>query len=231
MTQTTEGLILCGGWEGHDPVRIADIFRSLLVAHGLQVRVAEDLTVLDDRDMLSRLRILVPVWTGGELSARRAENISAAVAGGTAVAGCHGGMCSAFHGCKRWYFITGGVFIEHPGDMIPYRVHIRDSSHPITRDVPDFDVVTEQYYMHIDPAVRVLATTHFPSPGGCGPHEANGPVEMPVVWTKYWGRGRIFYTSIGHDPQVLTAEPHGTILRRGVEWALQPANDRPGASE
>lgn len=215
-----EALIVAGGWHGHSPDQMAQVFAQMIQDHGLAVQIAHDLAVFDDPDRTGRMRLLVPMWTGGELSSQRAENISSAVAGGMALAGCHGGMCSAFHGCKKWYFITGGVFIEHPGDSLTYRVRIADASHPIVRGLPDFDVTTEQYYMHVDPAVRVLATTQFPSPGAPGPHAANGPVEMPVVWTKYWGKGRVFYTSIGHDAEVLLGEPHGTILRRGLAWAL-----------
>jgi type 1 glutamine amidotransferase len=219
-----QALIISGGWEGHDPAGIAQAFAEIIDQHGLAVQIAHDLAVLDDPQFLTDMRVMVPVWTGGELSKTRAENISAAVAAGTAMAGCHGGMCSAFHGCKKWSFITGGVFIEHPGDILDYRVTVRDREHPIMRGISDFAITTEQYYMHIDPAVHVLATTRFPSPGGAGPHESNGPVDMPVVWTKYWGRGRIFYTSIGHDLQVLMADPHGTILRRGIAWALGDIN-------
>ena len=36
--------------------------------------------------------------------------------------------------------------------------------------------------MHVDPAVKVLATTRLPTADG--PHVGNGPVDMPVVWTK-----------------------------------------------
>lgn len=215
-----EALIVAGGWEGHFPNEIAAIFSSELITAGMSVQIATDLDIFDDLPRLRRLSVLIPVWTGGTLSADRAANVSAAVAGGVAMAGCHGGMCSAFHGCKKWYFVTGGVFVEHPGDMIKYRVNITDHFHPITRDIPDFEVTTEQYYMLVDPAIHVLATTQFPSPGEEGPHGTNGPVNVPVVWTKLWGSGRIFYTSIGHDPQVLTGEPHMAILRRGIRWAV-----------
>ena len=44
--------------------------------------------------------------------------------------------------------------------------------------------------MHVDPAVKVLATTKFPTPGADGPHVPNGSFDMPVVWTKLYGKGR-----------------------------------------
>ena len=80
-----------------------------------------------------------------------------------------------------------------------------------------FEVASEQYYMHIDPAVKVLATTHFPIADG--PHVPNGPVEMPVLWTKMFGKGRVFYDAIGHTVKVVECEPNLTIMRRGFKWA------------
>jgi type 1 glutamine amidotransferase len=114
--------------------------------------------------------------------------------------------------------MTGGQWVAHPGnDGTRYRVKIGPEKHPITEGVGDFDVVSEQYYMHVDPAVKVLATTQFPIADG--PHTSNGPVDMPVLWTKRYGEGRVFYSSIGHTPAAVESEPHLTILRRGFRWA------------
>ena len=116
--------------------------------------------------------------------------------------------------------MTGGQWVAHPGnDRVRYTVQIADKTHPITSGIKDFDVTSEQYYMHIDPAICVLASTQFPT--APGPHVANGPLEMPVIWTKLYGKGRVFYCSLGHTPQVLAAEPVATIMRRGFGWAAR----------
>ena len=57
--------------------------------------------------------------------------------------------------------MVGGQWVAHPGGIIDYRVHIVDHADPITADMEHFDVHSEQYYMHVDPAVDVLATTTF----------------------------------------------------------------------
>jgi hypothetical protein len=44
---------------------------------------------------------------------------------------------------------------------------------------------------------------------------------MPVIWTKLYGTGKIFYCSLGHTPQILSAEPVATILRRGLLWSAR----------
>ena len=118
--------------------------------------------------------------------------------------------------------MTGGQWVAHPGnDGVAYTVRIVDRSHPVTERISDFDVKSEQYYMHVDPAVKVLATTRFPTAGVEGPHLANGEVEMPQVWTKYYGRGRVFYSALGHQANVFEIPEARELMRRGFLWAAQ----------
>ncbi|GAE92349.1 mll2313 protein [Gracilibacillus boraciitolerans JCM 21714] len=85
-----------------------------------------------------------------------------------------------------YQFMVGGQWVAHPGnDGVSYNVHILDRDDPLTKGISDFTVVSEQYYMHVDPAVKVHATTPFPNAEG--PYQTNGEVDMPVVWTKRWG--------------------------------------------
>ena len=49
-----------------------------------------------------------------------------------------------------------------------------------------------------------MATTRFPVADG--PHAPNGPVEMPVLWTKLYGKGRVFYDALGHTAKVVGSE-------------------------
>ena len=60
--------------------------------------------------------------------------------------------------------------------------------------IESFEHRSEQYYMHVDLANEVLATTTF-----SGEHAPwiEGVV-MPVIWKKRYGEGRVFYSSLGH---------------------------------
>ena len=74
--------------------------------------------------------------------------------------------------------------------------------------------------MHVDPAVKVLATTRFPIAQYF--HISNGEVDMPVVWKKMWGNGRVFYTSLGHTDDVFEKSPESElIVKRGFKWAVE----------
>ncbi|MBU6290268.1 MAG: ThuA domain-containing protein, partial [Chloroflexi bacterium] len=52
--------------------------------------------------------------------------------------------------------------------------------------------------------------------------EAPG-VDMPVTWTKRWGRGRVFYTSLGHVASVFDVPQVLPMLVRGLVWAAEGA--------
>ncbi|MBL1150808.1 MAG: hypothetical protein HND42_11435 [Armatimonadetes bacterium] len=220
---TRSALIVWGGWDGHEPENVANLFALILSGEGFDVDVSNTLDSFLDADRLRSLHLIVPVWTMGRISAEQCEGVLAAVASGVGLAGCHGGMCDSFRESTDWQFMTGGQWVAHPGnDGVEYLVEIRrDVLHPITEGIGDFTVKSEQYYMHVDPAVQVLATTRFPTPGADGPHSPNGPVQMPVVWTKRWGKGRVFYTSLGHQREVLESAPVPELLRRGLLWAAK----------
>lgn len=214
-------LIVWGGWDGHQPRQVASILERALKQDGFDVEVSDTLDAFKDAAKLAALSLVVPTWTMGKLGNEQGGPLFAAVRDGLGLAGCHGGMCDAFRENCEWQFMTGGQFVGHPGnDGTKYRVQIvRHARSPITEGIDDFDVSSEQYYMHVDPAIRVLATTRFPVADG--PHVGNGAVDMPVVWTKVYGKGRVFYNSLGHSAAVVESEPCLTLLRRGCAWAAR----------
>jgi type 1 glutamine amidotransferase len=213
-------LIVRGGWDGHEPVQVSELFASILRAKNFSVEVSESLDSFLDEDRLSKLDLIVPVWTMGKISEAQLKPVLKAVEGGVGLAGCHGGMCDAFRESCDWQFMTGGQWVAHPGnDGVEYLVRVIAGSSPIVEGIDDFKVKSEQYYLHVDPAVRVLATTDFPVAEG--PHSPNGRASMPVAWTKHWGRGRVFYSSLGHHADVFDAAPARLMMERGLFWAAK----------
>ncbi len=213
-----KALITWGGWEGHEPEKVATLFKRILEADGMQVEIHDNLACFADAGHLASIDLIVPVWTMSNIDNDLVVNVSEAVARGTGLAGCHGGMCDAFRENVLWQFMTGGNWVAHPGDDdTDYRVEIADHDHPITDGIEDFAVRSEQYYLHVDPAAQVLATTQFPNFHWY--HSSNGRVEMPVVWTKCWGLGRVYYNALGHHADVIDNGPAFELIKRGLTWA------------
>ncbi|MCF7929417.1 MAG: ThuA domain-containing protein [Spirochaetales bacterium] len=249
-----QALIVYGGWDGHEPDKVAAVFKQMLEENDFDVEMADTLDAYNDKDKLKRLDLIVPHWTMGELSVEQADAVLEAVAGGVGIAGCHAGLCDAFRGSPDWQFMAGGQLVAHvgaaglEGNGINFEVKIKNKKDPIVSGLKDFSAYDEQYYLHTDPALNVLATTMVPPVKGefesdgtanmnfdfgfgdwnfkeknalSGPHADNKPVEMPVVWTKYWGKGRVFYNSLGHDEARVKMEPALTITKRGFLWAAK----------
>ena len=212
-------LIFYGGWEGHEPEPVSRRMESILKAHGFEVDRMAGTDCLSDREALLGYDLIVPCVTMGTLPREAEKNVCYAVSCGVGLAGCHGGMCDAFRNSTDWQFMTGGQWVAHPGnDGVEYTVHICRGSGTITEGISDFTVISEQYYLHVDPAIEVLATTRFPIADGL--HAGNKPVDMPVAWTKFWGTGRVFYCSLGHHEDIFEKYPEASLLmERGMLWA------------
>ena len=216
-----KALIVWGGWDGHSPKQCAEVFENMLKGEGFDVEVSETLDSFTD-GKLADLSLIVPSWTMGTMTGEQSQAVTKAVReNGVGMAGIHGGMCDAFRADTEWQFMTGGQWVAHPGNKIKYQVKVGPERSSITEGIKDWGVESEQYYLHVDPAVKVLASCTFPTPGGDGPHVPNGSFQMPVVWTKMYGKGKVFYSSLGHEIETVTAEPHMTVLKRGFLWAAK----------
>jgi type 1 glutamine amidotransferase len=207
-------LIFWGGWEGHTPARSAAVVREMLAGHGFDVRLEEGTSILAD-DALASLDLIVPVITMSTIEKLQLENLTAAVRAGTGLAGFHGTMCDSFRNEPEYQFMTGGQWVSHPGNIIAYRVDAAAPDDPIMQGIGGFAYRSEQYYLHVDPTNQVLATTTF-----TGEHLdfVDGAV-MPVVWKRRYGKGRVFYSALGHTADEFAVPEMRTIFERGMLWA------------
>lgn len=212
-----KALFVCGGWDGHEPREGTARFAAFLRERDFEVEVSDTLDAFLDRDRLLGMDLIIPVWTMGEIQAEQLKPLLEAVDAGTGLAGWHGCMCDAFRNATEYQFMTGGQWVAHPGSIIRYTVHITKPEDPIMAGLADFEMHSEQYYMHVDPGVEVLATTTFS--GDHCPHIAG--VVMPVVWKKRWGEGRVFYSSLGHVNADFDVPESRAILERGMLWAAR----------
>ncbi len=209
-------LIVWGGWDGHTPDRSAAIVREMLERNGFSVRVENSTTAYAD-PAIHHLNLIVPMVTMSTIAKEEVENLCAAVRSGVGLGGFHGLMCDSFRNEVEYQFMTGGQWVAHPGNIIDYRVNISKPDDPLVQGVGDFDYRSEQYYMHVDPANEVLATTTF-----TGEHcEWAKGVVMPVVWKKVYGKGRVFYSALGHTADEFAVPQMKTIVERGLLWAAR----------
>jgi type 1 glutamine amidotransferase len=211
-----EAMIVWGGWAGHEPEAGAHAVRGLLEAEGFSVRVETSTAAFADPG-IADLSLIVPIITMARIEKDELANLERAIRGGVGLGGYHGGMGDAFREAPDYQFMVGGQWVAHPGNVIDYRVNVTRLDDPVMAGIGDFDYRSEQYYMHVDPANEVLATTTF---NGDHAPWIDGVV-MPVVWKRKHGEGRVFYSSLGHVAKEFEVPQMRTILQRGLAWAAR----------
>ncbi|MCR6671699.1 ThuA domain-containing protein [Devosia ginsengisoli] len=210
-----KALVVWGGMELHTPERSANVVRELLEAEGFAVTVTPDYEALGAEDVGS-MDLVVPVITDGVLAPEKMANLVAAIRAGTGLAGFHMGLATSFRSSVPFRYAASCYWVQHPGNIITYRVDVTRGDHPITAGIGSFEHTSEQYYLNYDPAVEVLATTTFSGEF----HPWRKDVVMPVVFTTMHDQGRVFYSSLGHTADELVG-PVREILRRGLVWAAR----------
>lgn len=230
MSRTKQALVVRGGWFGHQPVEATDLFIPHLEAGGYDVRIADSPAPYADAGFMATVDLIVQCMTMSTIEKDELDGLRAAVAAGTGLAGWHGGIADSYRNSSDYLQLIGGQFACHPGkapdectgeqsdNYVPYRVNLLPAAadHPITRGLEDFDLVTEQYWVLADTYIDVLATTTQ----AVRPWDQwHRPVTSPAVWTRRWGKGKIFVCTPGHRVEVLQDPNVRTLVERGLLWA------------
>ena len=218
-TTGKKALVVWGGWDGHEPRQCAEIIAPWMEKRGFDVTVSATLDAYLEAEKMASYAVIVPIWTMGQISGEQSQALRTAVRNGAGLAGWHGGMCDSFRNDTEYQFMTGGQWVVHPGGIVDYTVTGLDQTDELTCGLKDFEMKSEQYYMHTDPGNRVLATTVFSGRHGDSPWIA-GTV-MPVVWKRTYGAGRVFYTSLGHVAADFQVPEALEIVKRGIQWAAR----------
>ena len=207
-----KALIIYGGWQGHEPEACAKTIATALKRKRVTVTMSETFDVLNKISDIRRYDVIVPIWTMGSMEPKQFENLNKAVRGGVGLAGFHGGMGDSMRGNLEFNWMVGGQFVGHPyvGD---HDIYLTDMHNGITKGMPSrFTYNSEQYYMIVDPGNNVLAETLYDYDGHT--------ITMPCIWTKNWGKGRIFYSALGHVAKEFRTYKHVLAMTiRGIIWA------------
>ncbi len=210
-------LYVYGGWDGHEPKQSVDLFVPWLKSEGAEVVVSDSLDVYLDEELMQSLDLVIQIWTMGTITNEQEKGLLNAIKSGVGLAGWHGGIGDSFRNNVEYQFMVGGQWVAHPGGVIDYSVQVTDKKDPVTKGLSDFSMHSEQYYMHVDPNVKVLATTTFNDENASW---IGGNV-IPVVWKKYYGDGRVFYSSLGHVMSDFEVSEVFEIMKRGIRWAAE----------
>jgi len=196
-------LVYAGG-EIHDWKGCGDAIQECLEAAG----DFEITRVDDDLDCLLALDpydVIVFYHTVTSITDAQLLGLLKFVESGKGYVGVHS-AADSFRESPTYRDFVGGYFVTHP-KYRQYQVSVTEVEHPITEGLDEFMVTDEQYITNYDPRNTVLATALYKGKA------------MPVLWTKEWGKGRLFYNALGHNPDSCHDETFKTLLTRGTIWA------------
>ena len=152
--------------------------------------------------------------TTGDLPVPDPQALVSWVEEGHGVVGIHA-AADTFHGFPPFLDMLGGEF-RHHGPQVKVEVKVRTPGHPATSGLePSFPVFDEIYqFKRFDPArVRLLlAMDRHP--------ETGEPGEFPLAWTREPGKGRVFYTALGHREDVIESPWFRDHVRGGLVWVV-----------
>jgi hypothetical protein len=144
---------------------------------------------------------------------------------------------TAFFSWPEFGEMIGGRFDEHPWGITDATVVVEDPQFPAMRGFPAVSVFHDEHYQLKDfsrDKVRVVA--HL-DPGKLDlerplVHRTDG--DFPVAWAKTYGKGRVFYSTLGHAAEAWDNPVMSRMYFEAIRWSLGlvdgDASPRPRAS-
>jgi type 1 glutamine amidotransferase len=131
---------------------------------------------------------------------------------------------TAFFSWPEFGEMLGGRFDEHPWGILDATVVVDDPRFPAMKGFPSRLVVHDEHYQLKEfsrDKVRVLAHLDTASLDVKQPlvHRTDG--DFPVAWAKTYGAGRVFYSTLGHEPTLWDSKPIQQMYLNAVRWALR----------
>jgi len=159
---------------------------------------------------LRRAQAVVFLSTTGELRMGPSglQRLLAWIRGGGAFVGLHAAS-NTFPQRPQFARMLGAQFKAHPFAGRG-RVVVTDHSHPATRGLPSSFVIDDEFYVfETNPRRRAHVLARRAT-----------TADEPLVWWRREGRGRVFYSALGH-PDSAWSDPHNLrLVAGGLRWAV-----------
>ena len=126
-------LVVYGGWAGHQPKFFANKISTWLKTQNANVILSDSTSIYTNEKLMSELDLVIQHITMSKITDDQLNGLIKAVANGTGLAGCHGGLADSFRDRTEYQYMVGGQFVKHPGGEVNYKVTIENKKDPITK--------------------------------------------------------------------------------------------------
>jgi type 1 glutamine amidotransferase len=186
-----------------------------------EATVSSDPAVLSEENL--RNYAAVVFFTTGELPLDEAQRRAFLdfVRGGRGFVGIHSAT-DTFYKWPEYLELVGGYFDGHPWHQV-VTVRVEDRKHPSTAHLPDTFTLKDEIYQFREwsrDKVHVLLSLDPSSVDLGAKGVKRTDKDFALAWTREFGKGRSFYTALGHEPDVWRDPRFQQHLVGGIRWAI-----------
>jgi type 1 glutamine amidotransferase len=120
--------------------------------------------------------------------------------------------------------LIGAYFNEHPWMQVHATIDVEDRTFPATKQFPAHFPIYDEIYQFKDPysrdKVRVLMSIDPKSVDLKNPRVHRTDQDFAVTWVRQYGKGRVFYSSLGHREEIWDRPDIQQMWTEAVKWAM-----------
>lgn len=198
------------------------VMRELATKHGFSLTVSQEAERHVTRERLKDFDVLI-FFTTGELpfSDEQKAALLDFIRKGKAFVGVHSAT-DTFYAWPEYGELIGGRFASHPWGEFEATVKVVDKKHPAARHLPETFKLTDEIYVFKEFKPGLVNVVMRLETGGLdmsrkGLEQVNAR-DFPLAWWRGYGKGRVFYTALGHRPEVWRDERFQLMLVGAVGW-------------
>ncbi|HEY1306738.1 MAG TPA: ThuA domain-containing protein [Vicinamibacterales bacterium] len=199
---------------------IADIGRRSGLFSTSFCRTADDVATMLSPSGLATIDAIVFANTTGSLPIRDLPAVLNWIADGHGFAGMHSAS-DTYHDAPAYIDMLGNEFLTH-GNETTVDAIVENPSHPASSPLGQRYRVFDEIYMFTmsnrGAVTMLLSLDRHPLDGL---PQAGQPGDLPLAWAKDYGRGRVFYTALGHREDVWQSTLYQQHILGGIRWVLR----------
>lgn len=216
----------------HSSIPTAESVLGTLADHSKEFNVDyarndEELSEKMNPEALKQYDGVIFANTTGDLPIPNREYFLEWLQSGKAFIGMHSAS-DTFHGFPKFVGMIGGEFQTH-GAQATVIARVEDGHHPACQHYGENFKVHDEIYIlknfHRDRVHGLLSQDSHPN--------TTAPGDYPIAWCSEYGKGKVFYTSLGHREDIWTSDHYQKHILGGIHWALglakgdgKPINNR-----
>jgi hypothetical protein len=193
-------------------------------SRAFRITTTEDVSALSAENL--RHYAAVMFFTTGELPISDAQKAALLtfVRSGRGFLGVHSAT-DTFYMWPEYGKLVGGYFNEHPWHQ-KVTIDVADPMSPLVGFLAPSFTLDDEIYQIRDfdaQASRILLRLDPTSVDLDAPNVHRQDYGWPLAWTRSYGRGRVFYTALGHEEGVWRDPRYQQMLTNAILWTIRKA--------